>query len=260
MSRRVEIERRISPAASWSRRAGTFALTLLAVSVAAHRFDLIETLPLLWLLGIVGALAMAGVILAVAGLAAFWSEGAVAGRNALVGLLASAAALSPFAASAYRFAVNPQLADVSTDTVAPPDLNVARVLRRPGMNALRPISPAEAALQARSYPLVVSRRYETELEQVLETVETLAAERGWRNVGAPVDPSLPEVTLEFEASTPLIGFKNDVAIRLVAEAEGTVVDMRSASRFGRHDLGDNAARITRFLTELDSRMALLAPG
>ena len=31
--------------------------------------------------------------------------------------------------------------------------------------------------------------------------------------------------------------------------------MRSASRYGRHDLGDNAARIAGFLTELDQEIA-----
>ena len=34
-----------------------------------------------------------------------------------------------------------------------------------------------------------------------------------------------------------------------------VVDMRSASRYGRYDLGDNAARIVGFLAELDQEVA-----
>jgi len=34
--------------------------------------------------------------------------------------------------------------------------------------------------------------------------------------------------------------------------------MRSASRYGRHDLGDNAERITAFLAELDQEIAAQA--
>ena len=34
--------------------------------------------------------------------------------------------------------------------------------------------------------------------------------------------------------------------------------MRSASRYGRHDLGDNAARIVGFLAELDAEIAAMA--
>lgn len=37
--------------------------------------------------------------------------------------------------------------------------------------------------------------------------------------------------------------------------EGTAAGMRSASRYGRYDLGDNAARITDFLAELDQEVA-----
>jgi hypothetical protein len=44
-------------------------------------------------------------------------------------------------------------------------------------------------------------------------------------------------------------------VRLTDEGTSTYVDMRSASRYGRHDLGDNAAQITAFLALLDAEMA-----
>jgi uncharacterized protein (DUF1499 family) len=46
----------------------------------------------------------------------------------------------------------------------------------------------------------------------------------------------------------------DVAIRVAGNEEISVIDMRSASRYGRHDLGDNADRIVRFLKELDQEV------
>jgi uncharacterized protein (DUF1499 family) len=46
-----------------------------------------------------------------------------------------------------------------------------------------------------------------------------------------------------------------VAIRLTDEGETTYVDMRSASRYGRGDFGDNARRIAGFLDALDAEMA-----
>jgi uncharacterized protein (DUF1499 family) len=49
-----------------------------------------------------------------------------------------------------------------------------------------------------------------------------------------------------------------VAIRVFDDSSATFVDMRSASRYGRHDLGDNATRINRFLSDLDDRVAALA--
>jgi uncharacterized protein (DUF1499 family) len=47
-----------------------------------------------------------------------------------------------------------------------------------------------------------------------------------------------------------MGFREDISIR-VRTASGVVrVDMRSASRYGNHDLGSNARRIERFLSDL----------
>ena len=43
--------------------------------------------------------------------------------------------------------------------------------------------------------------------------------------------------------------------RLAADEDSTLVDMRSASRYGRHDLGDNAARIVAFFDALDREVA-----
>ncbi|MGT2467988.1 DUF1499 domain-containing protein [Mesorhizobium atlanticum] len=39
----------------------------------------------------------------------------------------------------------------------------------------------------------------------------------------------------------VLGLPADVAIRVTDDGEQVIVDMRSASRYGRYDLGDNAA-------------------
>jgi len=47
-----------------------------------------------------------------------------------------------------------------------------------------------------------------------------------------------------------MGFKDDVVIRVQAAGNKTKVDMRSASRVGKSDLGMNAERIRLFLADL----------
>lgn len=64
--------------------------------------------------------------------------------------------------------------------------------------------------------------------------------------------------LETLATSAIFGFETDVVIRLVEEDERTVVDMRAASRYGRHDLGANAALIGEFLADLDASLQGLA--
>ena len=53
----------------------------------------------------------------------------------------------------------------------------------------------------------------------------------------------------------VVGLPADVAIRVSNDGDTVVVDMRSASRYGRYDLGDKASRIVGFLAELDQEVA-----
>jgi hypothetical protein len=62
-------------------------------------------------------------------------------------------------------------------------------------------------------------------------------------------------TVEVMAATPIFHFLDDVVIRLKTNDDGsTQVDMRSASRYGAHDLGENARRIKGFYAKLDAAL------
>lgn len=56
------------------------------------------------------------------------------------------------------------------------------------------------------------------------------------------------------ATTAVFRFKDDVAITMVREGEGVVVNVRSHSRIGKGDFGTNARRIARFQAELAGQM------
>ena len=53
--------------------------------------------------------------------------------------------------------------------------------------------------------------------------------------------------------TFLLRFPDDITVRLRPRTEGTRVDVRSASRYGSHDFGTNAARIQAFLEEVSAQ-------
>jgi len=61
--------------------------------------------------------------------------------------------------------------------------------------------------------------------------------------------------IEAVARTPIMGFRDDVVIRISPLGQGARVDMRSASRFGDHDLGSNASRIRSLLEDIDDAVA-----
>jgi hypothetical protein len=87
-----------------------------------------------------------------------------------------------------------------------------------------------------------------------------SAEAGDLEEAEPEDaPQIPaNIEIEVVATSPVFGYKNDVIIQIVSEAEATLVDMRSSSRYGAHDFGFNAAIIEKFMSDLDASLLGIA--
>jgi len=248
----VVIERRLSASAVWARRVAIFSAVLLVTSTLGHRFGPVPTIPFLWLLAIVAGLAVLALLLAAVGFARLWQRGDKGGRASVRATLIAVAVLLPFGFGAWRAATLPQLADISTDTANPPVFAVAPGLRSAGMNPLRDWTEPRPGMQAEAYPAVTGRRYALPLDRMQEMAAATADELGWRALGPP-RPSADGrgTTVELVAPSRVVGLVSDVAVRIVDEGETSYVDVRSASRYGRHDLGDNAAKVLRFLDTLD---------
>jgi hypothetical protein len=163
--------------------------------------------------------------------------------------------LVPYGVVAYRITSTPPLRDISTDLEDPPVLGSA-MARTKEMNVLTPPTPGEQRLQAQNYPLVTGRSYNLPLDDVVDAVDTVMKRQGWALVSPlPVADGQNEVTIDAVAKSFVLDLPADVAIRVRDDGDTTLVDMRSASRYGRHDLGDDAARIVAFLAELDQEIA-----
>jgi len=252
------LERPVSKAAAWSRRVAIFSVVLFLTAGLGHRIGYLATLDFIPVLGVVAGLAILALLFAARALFQLWTYGGSGGGKLLAGVLISLLMLSPFAVSAYRALTLPMLTDISTDTDDPPEFSVAAKMRTAGMNQIEPFTPERRKLQLDSYPLATGRRYEAPISQVIDAVSDVLDERGWV-ILSPTEPSgeATETTIEAVAGSYILGFPADVAIRLIDEGTSTYVDMRSASRYGEHDLGDNAARIEAFLAELDVEIAYL---
>lgn len=87
-------------------------------------------------------------------------------------------------------------------------------------------------------------------EKVFMEALALVEARGWDVVTA--DPL--KGVIEATHTSAWWGFKDDVAIRLRGQNDGTMrIDMRSTSRVGVSDLGANAHRVTAFLYDLEGQ-------
>ncbi|MEQ8298272.1 MAG: DUF1499 domain-containing protein [Nitratireductor sp.] len=255
-------EKQESPATRWSARLASFALVLFLTAALAHRYLALETVAFLWVLGLVGLLALVALGAAVSGLLALWEHGGNGAGRLIFAIILAGLTLAPFGVGLWRMIEYPRLADIATDLVEPPRFRAAAILRDPRANAIGPINGIQAALIEDTYPQVDGRRYPLAPDRVLETIQALMARRGWAIIERRGNWQQDrEVTIEALAGSYLLLLPADVAVRITDEGETTFVDMRSASHFGAHDLGDNALRIMRFLADLDAMVAAdAAPG
>ena len=170
------------------------------------------------------------------------SRKAIAGRALLV-LPGTLLLLSLLGSGHY-----PRIHDISTDLQDPPVFTAAQQQRGPGSNSLQ-TALETLALQAEAYPGLQTLRSEEDIDAMFDKAVRVATGMGWdiylqdRNAGI----------IEAVDTTALMGFKDDIVIRLRTNADGTVVDLRSVSRVGVGDLGANAKRISGFLERLQQQ-------
>jgi hypothetical protein len=246
-------ERETSTVAEWARALARFALVLFVTVSVGHRYGLVETFALFWVLGIVACLAILALCLAAGGFAMLWSRGDKAGRASLGAAVLAAAVLAPYAFGAFNVLRYPELTDISTDTVEPPQFRFAARLRTAAMNAIVPIGAEAAEAQVMAYPEVTGRRFDASMERVLAATVAVIEGRGWTpHAQTARETSTPELSLELFAPTLLLRYPVDAVIRLTDEGESTFVDMRMNSRYGRHDMGDGARRIASFMADLEA--------
>lgn len=253
--RRIIVEEPISRAAVWSRRLALFALAVAAIAVAIARMSGVE--PTAALAVFVAALAIAGaaILLAGAGLTVIWRLGRQGAGRAFAAIGLSAALLAwPLwlAISALRL---PAINDVSTDLIDPPAF--ARTARAQTARGAPPRDLPDAETrekQKRAYPGLEPLLLDLEAEQAFRLALRAAQTMGWRIVEQTRPGGRAGVgRIDAVDRTPVLGLPDDVTVRLRPLVGQTRIDLRSASRYGRHDLGANARRVRAFLEALQAQ-------
>lgn len=168
-------------------------------------------------------------------------------RPALVGALVSAAVVALVAMPMQmkqRAQSVPPIHDITTDMNNPPAFTLLAAAREEAPNAVEYPGAETARQQKAAYPELKSITLAMPMTRAMDAAKATVQARGWEIAGST------ENTLEATATTRWFGFKDDVAIRMAETQSGVQVDMRSASRVGKSDLGTNAERIQAFLEDL----------
>ncbi|MES2956900.1 MAG: DUF1499 domain-containing protein [Pseudomonadota bacterium] len=139
----------------------------------------------------------------------------------------------------------PKIHDISTDTRDPPVFVAVLPLRQGARNPVDYL--ADTAVQQRlGYPDIVSLPLAVPPAEAFARAEQAARAMGWQIVAVAPEA----LRIEATDSTLFFGFKDDIVVRVRAQAQGSLVDVRSLSRIGGSDIGANAQRVRRYLKRL----------
>lgn len=252
MHRRLVFEEPVSRAAVWSRRLAWFSLTVLLLAVLAFRLgdgSVAELAP------IAGAyiLVLLALLLALAAFARIWQSGHRGVGMAAQAFLLSLILLLPAGYAGFRLATLPALTDVSTDIDDPPAFSRSAAAQGARKGRIPPDVPAERRrLQRQAYPKAVPIILEVPAEAAFEMARRASTHLGWQVLEASRPGGRSGAgRIEVVARTRILRLADDITIRIRPRVDGSRIDIRSASRIGRHDLGGNAARIAAFAHEIE---------
>lgn len=284
------LDERVSNSAIWCQRIALFLLPYFLMLIVLYRVGQLQVDQLYVLLGAGFLLAITSLILAFRAITELWEKGYRGGSKMIRGLIITIFLLMPFGYSAFLSLQLPLLNDVSTDAIDPPSFTSAVEIRKAitddNVNQIEDYDSDHVIQILTAYPALQPRRYPAGAERVLEAARFVVTDNEWPITGSiglsePVESDGDEkladnnsdtedgtaadeldrpddIFLEFIQRSLIFGFENDVVVRIVTEEQSTLVDVRSASRWGRHDFGTNTRHIQDFLRQLDEQLLGIA--
>ncbi len=253
-------DNRAIPSSVWAIRIALFSVALVVLTILFHRLFGMPTAVALNLFSL--AFIGCGLVLlfGVFALVRIWQRGWPGGSNAVTGMIIAVLMLAWPLAALVKAGDYPLINDVTTDLTDPPQFVIAGPKRPPGAHDA--VYPEEfAALQKESYPDLRTLRVDRPPEEVLEL-----SRKAMQRLRMVIQGEVPFGTggqnrgqLEAVDRTLVLGFYDDVVVRVRGVRGGSAVDIRSASRFGESDFGANAERVRALRAEIVARIEASVP-
>jgi uncharacterized protein (DUF1499 family) len=252
MVRHYIADPQVSRLALWARRLAVFALPVALLAVIIERAGLFDIMPVLVTFGAALALAAAAILVATIALIRIWIDGKQGTRNALVAIFVGLMLLAYpgyLGVKAYRL---PAIHDITTDPYDPPRFEAVARLRTREANPVAYGGLATYQQQRTAYPDIEALIAPATPQLAYDAALAVVTKRKWRIVDARApQPGRRDGRIEAIALSPIMGFRDDVVIRVRPLGTGSRIDARSASRYGIHDFGTNAARIASLIDDID---------
>jgi hypothetical protein len=252
----------VSSLARWSRNLAIFSMVAVLVSIAIVRFGFLEMKPAL--ATFFGALACAvlSILVGFAASAAIWQNGSRGMSRIVLAFLIDAVILAYPAYLAVQYRKLPPIYDITTNPIDPPRFEaLARLRTGEGTNPAVYAGLYSAEQQRLAYPDIETVELEVPAQRAYEVTLQLVTRRKWLVIDErPPQPPRRIGRIEAVARTPIMGFREDVSIRVTPDGEDSRVDIRSASRYFESDLGSNAARVAKLIDDINTAVDNAKPA
>jgi uncharacterized protein (DUF1499 family) len=241
-----------SKLAIWARRIAAFAFVATFLAVIIVRSGLLEIQPALATFAGALAFAVLALLIAIAAFGVIWMEGLGGMGAALTAMAVSLALLAYPAYLGLKAKRLPWIYDITTDPIDPPRYEALARLRPRDANPVTYAGLYAAEQQRQAYPDVGPLGINTSAQNAYDAALAVINKRRWRVVDARAPQAgRRDGHIEAVARTAIMGFRDDVVVRVRAEPDGSRIDARSSSRYGTVDFGTNADRIRRLMNDIE---------
>ena len=232
---------------------GVLALVVLVICIAGNRLELVHFGIAVRGMALAAAIGILAAIVSAIGLILTLVTTRKGTRVAIAGLVLGVLVAAPVVQQIIVGSKVPGIHDVTTDLDNPPAFKAVVAARGEGSNPLDRAEPENLAeLQQQAYPDLATLAVAEHPGKVFEAALETAREMEWEIVASDPEAGVIEAT----ATTAVMNFKDDIAIRVTETDDGAAVDVRSVSRVGISDLGANANRIRTYLHALRVKLGV----
>src|ERR1700693_1194953 len=234
MARRRTVEEPPSRLALWARRVALFSLAATLIAVIIVRSGALEIVPALSTLAGALVLAVLAILLAIGAAIVIWFEGVGGAKEAATALFIGLALIAYplfLGVKGYRL---PAIYDIPTDPIDPPRFEAIARLRPRDANPITYAGLYAAEQQRAAYSDIEPDDTTATPQEAYDAAMKIITKRRWRVVDAPppldgprgIDTraspaaSLRDSIIEAVARTPILGFRDDVVVRIRATTDG----------------------------------------
>jgi uncharacterized protein (DUF1499 family) len=222
--------------------------------VLLHRFASLGTPAAMNLLAVSILGLFVAIAIAIAALVRIWFGGQTGAGEAVAAILVAVVGLAVPLFYLAHAATLPPLTDVETTQGEVLDFKILNTMRPADANPIT--APDSVAIDQRdeAYPDLASMALERSTPEVFNLVREAVERLGWQIVLNEPPGETGIGLIEATDRTLIMGFTDDVVVRVKGDEAHALIDARSISRYGLHDLGTNAERIRALFTEITAAL------